>query len=304
VNNLSPNDPILTFFGKAIERMQAKPLNDPLSWRYQAAIHDYPVRDGTLADRQRQDPLAQASDVLPSDRGTYWRQCQHGSWFFLPWHRMYLHYFEKIVMSLVANMPGGPKDWALPYWNYSASATAALLPAAFRSPTQPDGSRNFLNIAQRIPQANSGLPFLGPTETSVNCLKGLKFGNAFGGPPIKNHPPGSAGLVEQTPHNPVHGTLGASGGWMGGFTSAPLDPMFWLHHCNIDRLWEVWVQRQKHLGRTDRNPKVSSWLNEPFAFHDATGTAVTITSREVMNTRIAPLSYEYEDTSDPFNGAP
>jgi hypothetical protein len=28
-----------------------------------------------------------------------------------------------------------------------------------------------------------------------------------------------------------------------------------------------------------------------------------MTSREVMDTRVAPLSYEYEDTSDPFKGA-
>jgi len=94
------------------------------------------------------------------------------------------------------------------------------------------------------------------------------------------------------------------------FSTAPLDPMFWLHHCNIDRLWEVWVQRQKQLGNLDRNPKngglasSGGWLDEPFDFHDAAGTAVTMTSKKVMDTRVPPLSYEYEDTSDPFKGAP
>jgi len=96
---------------------------------------------------------------------------------------------------------------------------------------------------------------------------------------------------------------------MGGFSTAPLDPMFWLHHCNIDRLWEVWVQRQKQMGNLDRNPKAGTlvaegWLNQPFGFRDATGAAVQMTSKEVLNTRVPPLSYEYEDTSDPFNGAP
>lgn len=97
---------------------------------------------------------------------------------------------------------------------------------------------------------------------------------------------------------------------MGGFSTAPLDPIFWLHHCNIDRLWEVWVQRQKHLGVLDRNPKTAGlaptggWLDEPFDFHDDSGSPVRMTSREVLDTRLPALSYEYDDTSDPFKGAP
>ena len=37
-------------------------------------------------------------------------------------------------------------------------------------------------------------------------------------------------------HNRVHQWVGGS---MGPGTS-PNDPVFFLHHCNIDRLWEVW----------------------------------------------------------------
>ena len=51
--------------------------------------------------------------------------------------------------------------------------------------------------------------------------------------------------------------LGGATGFMGGFSTAPLDPLFWMHHCNIDRLWEVWVQRQKQLTNRDRNPNPS-----------------------------------------------
>jgi tyrosinase len=141
-------------------------------------------------------------------------------------------------------------------------------------------------------------------------VKITPFAGAFGGPIILNHPPGTSGELENVPHNRVHGALGGAGGFMGGFSTAPLDPMFWLHHCNIDRLWEVWVQRQKQLGNLDRNPKVAGtastggWLDEPFDFHDSTGAAVRMTSKEVLNTRVPPLSYEYEDISDPFKGAP
>jgi len=330
VNNLSANDPIITFYEKAIGQMQkGNKLDDPLSWRYQAAIHDYTRNVAITSDRRNDpvnpDPFADDKDVLPPDRDTFWRQCRHGSWFFLSWHRMYLHFFEKTIMKIVAGLPGGPTDWALPYWNYSSSAAAALLPAPFRNPTLPDdpnvpekGRKNHLHVAERTPNANAGSPFLDASDTNLDCLKTKPFGEvtapagSFGGPKIDNHPPGRGGALESTPHNAVHGALGGANGFMGGFSTAPLDPMFWLHHCNIDRLWEVWVQRQKMLGNLDRNPKEKdptdtvprNWLDLKFDFHDAAGNPVKITSREVLNTRLPPLSYEYEDTSDPFKGAP
>ena len=56
-----------------------KPV-DPLGWRFQAAIHG-------LADSMGD----------PDTSNDLWCNCQHGSWFFLPWHRMYLAAFERIV---------------------------------------------------------------------------------------------------------------------------------------------------------------------------------------------------------------
>jgi tyrosinase len=260
-----------------------------------------------------------SDNPLPGDRDKFWRKCAHAGWFFLPWHRIYLHFFEKTIMKIVAGLPNGPTDWALPYWNYSASDAAALLPKAFRDPLT-NGAPNHLFVSQRVPRANQGLPFLNldstgklnpaKPQTNLNCLRQKPFAGNFGGPVGLFHDPGTSGAVESTPHNGVHSALGGSGGFMSLFSTAPLDPMFWLHHCNIDRLWEVWVQRQKQLGTLDRNPKngglasTGGWLDEPFDFHDETGVPKEMTSKEVLDTRAPPLSYEYEDTSDPFNGAP
>src|SRR5437762_3832111 len=84
-------DPILLWYAKAIADMQTRLLKDPTSWRYQAAIHEY---------KRDKDPNAVPGDVLPSaaEQKRFWQQCQHGSWFFLPWHRMYLSCFEQIIM--------------------------------------------------------------------------------------------------------------------------------------------------------------------------------------------------------------
>jgi tyrosinase len=143
-------DPILLWYAKAVADMQTRPLNDPTSWRYQAAIHDYDPDD---------DPLSSPGDNPPSqaDQKRFWRQCQHFSWFFLSWHRMYLSFFEQIIIEIV-NRLGGPADWALPYWNYSDTnnPNARKLPPAFRRNSLPDGSPNALRVDERVIGANDG----------------------------------------------------------------------------------------------------------------------------------------------------
>jgi tyrosinase len=300
---LPATDDTLLWYGRAVAAMRARAVNDPLSWRYQAAIHDYDSSS---------DPLAAPDEVLPSsaDQEAFWRQCQHGSWFFLPWHRMYLHHFESIVAAEVARQ-GGPADWALPYWNYSESDAASLLPDAFRNPTMPDGTANPLYVEQRDPSANAGTQFVDSRSTDiVTCLSEHRFQGGdvgsttgFGGPTTKfEHSGGVTGLLEATPHGSMHVGVGGESGWMSAFNTAPLDPIFWLHHSNIDRLWEVWLKRDVV---DDKNPATAQWLSSvSFQFHDSSSNVVTMTPVQVLDTTAAPLSYVYDDTSDPLATAP
>ncbi len=327
VNTLPPGDTTLFWYEKAIQRMRSLPLNNSRSWRYQAAIHDYPQK----GDPDRAvPPFAERGDVLPSDgdQGTFWRQCQHGAWFFLPWHRMYLHFFEKIVARHIVDL-GGPQNWALPYWNYSASENASRFPERFRIPA--DNKTNALFTDKRLPAVNAGASFLWPNGVDLECLRHRPFGQdnspspanrSFGGRMAHNHGFAAAGAVENLPHNNVHVSIGGDTGLMTDPRTAALDPIFWLHHGNIDRLWEVWVQRQKRRGNLNRNPKVPppkpsdtpeekslrdkapDWLGFKFDFHDASGNPAQMSTSEVLDTRVAPLSYEYEDTSDPSPGTP
>jgi tyrosinase len=334
VAKLSSSDPILVFYEKAIAVMQqGNRLDLSSSWRYQGAVHDYPSdpNTGRIDERpfpaRTNDPNQATGDKFPSDANTFWATCEHGSWFFLSWHRMYLHFFEKIIMKIVANLPDGPKDWALPYWNVSTSDDSAKLPEPFR---KPDNITNHLFVRQRPDRINKGQDFLNvdrfgnidpaKPDTNLRCLQAKSFRGvrpAFGGPARSFHFPDNSGTLEMVPHNVVHNNFGA-GSFMFDPEKAALDPIFWLHHSNIDRLWEVWVQRQKQLSRLTRNPKDAdadpdskTWLDGngsstdgKFRFRDESGTDVTITSREVLDTRQPPLSYEYEDISDPFTGAP
>jgi|HubBroStandDraft_6_1064221.scaffolds.fasta_scaffold35697_4 tyrosinase len=281
VYQLPSGDQTLYWYARAVERMQALPQADPMSWTYQAAIHGI--------------------NSLPPGMSGLWAECQHSTSFFLPWHRMYILNFERIVAMHVAEL-GGPADWALPYWNYTTSDPATLaLPPEFRDPTLPGGASNPLYVALRNPIANSGGAVLGPRDVDLStCLRSggtTSPGGFFGGPPAAHfgHLPGTLELI---PHNAVHVQVGAiAGGLMADPDLAALDPIFWLHHSNIDRLWEVW----RNCDPWHQDLTSAYWLTGvPFQFHDATGTLISMQTADVLNLADPLLDYTYSDTSCPI----
>ena len=77
---------------------------------------------------------------------------------------------------------------------------------------------------------------------------------------------------------------------------AALDPIFWLHHSNIDRLWEVWLD----CDPLHQNLTLAYWLTGvPFQFHDATGMPVTMRTADVLNLAAPLLDYRYSDATCP-----
>lgn len=267
IYTLGSNSQMVASYRKGVEVMKTKPATDPTSWAYQAAIH------GTYSTPAQ--PI--------------WNQCQHGSYYFLSWHRMYLYYFEKIVRK-----SSGDPNFALPYWNYSDVPAQAVMPDEFR---QPADASNTFYVAQRNPSINNGAA-LPPSVVSysvafgyTNFLAPTGSGLGFGGQiiPAPAHFTGPPGRIESQPHNIVHSTIG---GWMGDPNTAAQDPIFWLHHSNIDRLWEKWLE----LGDGRSNPTDNDvWMNTPFTFYDADKEAfVTIMGKDILKTA-AQLDYTYDD---------
>jgi len=274
--------------------MQKLGIANPSSWRYQAAIHDYDADSEAL--RPPNDPLPPAAE-----RKKYWRQCQHFSWYFLPWHRWFLLYFEQIVAAAVVKA-GGPPGWSLPYWNYSdtSNPNRLKLPPAFIAAKLPDGTPNPLRVANRA-RGNDGAAVGNDTHADLGCLREDQYtadpmggDPGYGGPKTKfNHDSGDVvGALESVPHGSMHNRVGD---WMSGFSTAGLDPIFWLHHSNIDRLWVVW--RNRDPGNVD--PADKAWPKMSFPFHDGTGKAVAPLVGGAVDT--VKLGYEYEDTSDPLS---
>jgi len=257
-----------------IEVMMTRPVTDPTSYRFQANIH------GT-----------EDSPTNPVETQA-WDQCEHGSFYFFSWHRMYLYFFDRILRAAAKD-----PNLVLPYWNWSDPAQRAL-PVAFR---QPGDSSNPLFIAPpgRPAAVDSGTAMLAagtvdfsaafaltnflPTSSSSSSLSSFGGGEA---PPLQFN--SDTGQLENQPHNVVHSALG---GLMGDPDTAAQDPIFWLHHANIDRLWKRWLDQGG--GRQDPVAD-SAWMNQTFEFFDEAGHAVHLTGSQIIDT-ISQLDYRYDD---------
>jgi tyrosinase len=81
-------------------------------------------------------------------------------------------------------------------------------------------------------------------------------------------------VLEGFPHNKVHNYIGGVGpvdpGPYGNMTNflSPVDPIFFLHHANMDRLWDVWTRKQKALNLPwlPPQPDLKTLSDEPFLF--------------------------------------
>jgi tyrosinase len=161
-------------------------------------------------------------------------KCPHGNWYFLPWHRAYLLMYEMMIRKVTGN-----NSFAMPYWDWAANRT---VPQAFKDPIY-NSLPNPLYVATRNNNYSIPNSFVGPTV--MNNILGQTNFELFASsrPSGQNNTNatwikawGSQGTLESTPHNNIHNNLG---GYMPGYTS-PLDPIFLMHHGNIDHIWWQW----------------------------------------------------------------
>lgn len=316
-------DPIL-WYARGVRAMKARRLDQPTSWTFFAAIHG--IR------RWMWDfyGFTAATDVAPgaADTATYLDQCQHQSWYFLPWHRGYLLALENVLRREIELLGGPHEIWALPYWNYFATGQN-ILPPAFRSADWPDGTGdNPLFVVQRWGVMGGTSAFDIGSVTNLDAMGDPAFtgpggggGVGFGGPETGFSWSGSvSGGIENDPHNVVHGLVGGqdtalfppgtplAGNFQHGVMSDPraaaLDPIFYLHHCNLDRLWESWNSfppGKPSTGPNDwQNPSVPKWLDGPasigereFALPNPDGSKWVYTPDGMRD--IAALGYTYDD---------
>lgn len=217
----------------------------PDSYFFWAAMHWWPGNDWEFWNQN-----------APSPQDEYWSHCTHGpasvEKYFLPWHRAYIYFYEVIVRAKVAEL-GGPEDWSLPYWNYSDHDAAnpsvpwprSRLPWVFTQEKLPDGSGNPL----RLDESRRGLQPTWPDGQPMYLQTGTPFyAGAYGQQswlPLQSNR-GFNFTLDIRPHGAVHVDTGngdgliSATGWMQNTQTAGFDPIFWLHHSEIDRFWVGW----------------------------------------------------------------
>src|SRR5574337_268981 len=278
--------PVILAYARAVGVLKSrdndpKHASDPTRWGFQTAVHWY---DGKIHAKQKK----------------FLNKCQHDTWYFLPWHRIYLHHFEEIVRSVIAEDPeieeGIKQTWALPYWNYSKNAQTRMLPPAFAE-QKLDGQDNPLFDATRF--LNNGESLDPRVVDTTAALRPRHFVTSNFEPGFAGSKTGfvhwaqrGAGPLEVTPHDSVHGSVGVT---MSQLATAPGAPIFWLHHANIDRLWQVWLAS----GQGRSNTTDPAFLTgQKFWFYNAQRQQVEMSVSDVLDTA-GQLNYTYEDISVP-----
>jgi len=119
-------------------------------------------------------------------------------------------------------------------------------------------------------------------------------------------PPNSStafSVLEGQPHNLVHNCIGGSGpldpGPYGNMTNflSPVDPVFFLHHANMDRLWDVWTRKQKSLNQPylPTGDDLKALSDEPFLFFVDAGGNYVLNGKAGDYLATDRFDYDYDD---------
>ncbi|MBV8850465.1 MAG: tyrosinase family protein [Methylobacteriaceae bacterium] len=238
LQGLAWNDPIVATYRDAVGILKQRPATQKISWVNLCGVHG-------------------------SDPDTY-KFCPHGNWYFLPWHRAYIAMYERVIRDITNN-----QNFALPYWDWTSNPT---MPDVFLHAKTPDGKNNplFVNDRgfgatwKRTWPAAKPMPadVVGPTvlQQILASTDYEDFGTSRPDGQNNLDPSwvvgggGVQGVLEGTAHNLVHNNIG---GWMPSAVS-PRDPIFFMHHCNIDRIWALWNSAG------NANSSESLWTDMPF----------------------------------------
>jgi Common central domain of tyrosinase/Polyphenol oxidase middle domain len=235
--------------------------SDPILLSYRAAIKAMKLLP--TANPLSWDYQAAIHWTTLSGSHIAWDTCEHGTHFFWSWHRMYLYWFERIIRKM-SNDP----CWALPYWDYH-NPSQRTLPVPFRDPASE------LYTSNRGFGWNAGSASFPASHVDPSAgLAALDYFTAQGD-------------IEQNPHNNVHVDVG---GWMGSVPTAAQDPVFFVHHSNIDRYWNLWLAQGG--GRADPIFD-TTWKNRSYTFFDENGNQVHMTACDILRCA-EQLSYTYE----------
>lgn len=277
---------MLRIYADAVKRMKALSGRDTRSWIFQWYIHATPEPKDQAINRVFPTP-GSPNRALAVET---WYTCQahlgQPEDYFLPWHRLYVMYFEAIVRNV-----SGRRDFTLPYWDYTTPASYSI-PDEFQSKFSSDPVFGTLfqqnrNVDNRVRYAN-----INAGEPLNKYFTGRD--NFLVLPDLRQ--PSYSSFCSQLDGN-LHGSIHVFTGDrtnMGIVPTAAGDPVFWMHHCNIDRIWAAW---NAGGGQNPTQTNGINWTDTKFVYVDGNGARTEVAISTVSNP--ATLPYRYDNLPQP-----
>jgi tyrosinase len=193
------------------------------------------------------------SMMLMTPPGQADRNAAHSGPAFLPWHRYFLITLEGFLQQAVNDT-----NFRIPYWDWNADADlpnpstspiwdianlGQFVGANWRVRLAMNAATGNLQPVERSLQRNLGAGGALPTRQQVRTA--VRDQTVYDQTPFNSSSPGGA-------RNHVEGWIGSARihnnvhVWVGGdmqLSSSPNDPIFFLHHCNVDRIWAAWQEK-------------------------------------------------------------
>ena len=249
-----------------------------------------------------------ARPVSTWDRFVAWHHAAmgfaHSRPLFLPWHRLMLRTLEQLLQQVLSD-----PEFGLPYWDWAADGQrtrrqqlnsaiwsndcmgrGATAPGAFTAAAFPvrlaANAQNGLQQVNRPLRRDRGIGVTGLSNPSLPT-RAATF-TALGTVPYDVAPwnQSSTGFRNRVegwwPSNDLHNRVHV---WVGGDmlpSSSPNDPVFFLNHCPVDRLWEAGMQRN---GRNYRPTSATRGAPVGHRRHDAMASPFgpSVTPAQVLN---------------------
>ncbi|KAI9805502.1 MAG: hypothetical protein M1825_000753 [Sarcosagium campestre] len=274
IDALQSNYPdIFNIFVLALQSLQAQAETRDSSYYQLSGIHGFPFVPW-------QYPVQATDDTTLG-------YCTHGSGLFTSWHRPYMIVFEQLLQKEAVRIAASFRDAAsktkygaaaasfrLPYWDWSSQEhIPAVLQQQRLSVIKPDANgvgrstnipNPLYNYRFQTPQGVVEGTTLGPVtrrspnaDTQISDDFASRQANVLTMLTINDYNTFSD-YLENSIHGPVHVQVGQD---MGIVSRAAFDPIFWLHHCEVDRLVSWWQALHPGVKMTPRT------RSETFALH-------------------------------------
>ncbi|WOL15908.1 polyphenol oxidase, chloroplastic-like [Canna indica] len=283
-------------YKEAVRKMKELPADHPWNYYQQANVHCQYCNDAY--DQQG------TTDVPVQ---------VHYSWIFLPWHRFYLHFYERILGKLI-----GDDTFTIPFWNFDnpAGMTYPQFLQELNSPLY-DPERDQAHVKPDVlmdlkytygNKAGTGLEGRDLILSNLDYIKktfdnSLPLPELFMGDPLRAgelKDDSSSGQLEVI-HNSVHMWVGPpeTDNYhvnMGNFSTAARDSTFFILHCNVDRLWDIY----RHLRGNRLEFNDPDLLDSTFLFIDENERLVRVKLGDCFDA--SKLRYTYEQVYLPWLG--